>query len=110
MAQSINPLTLARAAMLPAACLAVMAYFAFHAVTGNTGLAAWRDYKAERVTVGREAARVAAMKATLTRQVALLDPKHVDPDLADELVRRNLGVVRPDEVIVPLTDDKPPTD
>ena len=38
----------------------------------------------------------------LKNRVALLDPKHVDPDMADELVRKQLGVANPDEVIVPL--------
>jgi cell division protein FtsB len=38
----------------------------------------------------------------LQRRLVLLDPRHVDPDLADELVRRNLDLVKPDEVIVPL--------
>jgi len=32
----------------------------------------------------------------------LLDPRSADPDLADEMVRGQLGLVRPDEVIVPL--------
>ena len=99
-----RPLTLLRGAALPAGCIALCAYFAFHAVSGNTGLLAWQGYKAERVALEVTARRVAADKARLERQVALLDPARVDPDLADELVRRNLGVVRPDEVIVPLPD------
>jgi hypothetical protein len=41
----------------------------------------------------------------LTRDIDLLDPRGADPDFADELVRRHLGVIRPDELIVPL--DKP---
>ena len=32
----------------------------------------------------------------------LLDPRKADPDMADELVRKDLGLVRPDEVIIPL--------
>jgi len=32
----------------------------------------------------------------------LLDPRKADPDMADELVRKKLGLVRPDEVIIPL--------
>jgi cell division protein FtsB len=32
----------------------------------------------------------------------LLDPRKADPDMAEELVRKDLGLVRPDEVIVPL--------
>jgi len=38
----------------------------------------------------------------LAHRAALLDPRRVDPDLADELVRRDLGVARPDELVVPL--------
>ena len=36
------------------------------------------------------------------RRIALLDPRKVDPDYADELVRSNLGVVRGDEVVLEL--------
>jgi metal-responsive CopG/Arc/MetJ family transcriptional regulator len=43
-----------------------------------------------------------ARKAVLAHRAALLDPRRVDPDLADELVRRDLGVARPDELVVPL--------
>ena len=41
-------------------------------------------------------------KAELRHHSALLDPRKADPDMADELVRKDLGLVRPDEVIVPL--------
>jgi cell division protein FtsB len=47
-------------------------------------------------------ARVEQARAELRNRVDGLDPRHVDPDLADELIRRQLGVVRHDEVIVPL--------
>ena len=89
-------------AAFPTACLAIIAYFAFHAVAGNTGLLQWREYRSEHATLMRQAAQVAAQRTALERQTALLDPRHVDPDLADELVRKNLGVVRPDEVVVDL--------
>ncbi len=102
----VRPFALARAAMLPTACIIIIVYFAVHAVTGNTGLIAWQGYKAQHAAVAAEAARVAADKAALARQVALLDPHHVDRDLADELVRRDLGAIRADEVILPLPDAK----
>ena len=34
----------------------------------------------------------------------LLDPRRADPDLADEMVRSELGLVRPDEVIINIDD------
>ena len=107
MASRVAPLELARGAVLPSACLLVMSYFAFHAVSGNTGLLAWQGYKVERAIAEAQATQVHADKLALVREVKLLDPAHVDPDYADELVRRNLGVVRPDEIIVPLSDVAP---
>jgi len=41
-------------------------------------------------------------RAELSHRVALLNPRKVDPDYADELVRRETGQVRPDEVIIPI--------
>ena len=41
-------------------------------------------------------------KARLQNLVALLDPKHVDPDLSTELLRRDLNVAHPDEYILDL--------
>ena len=93
---------LCRRAMLPAAMLVLIGYFMFHAVAGNTGLLAWRDYRVEHAALQRQAAAVAAQRSALERQTALLDPRHVNPDFADELVRRNLGVIGHDEAVVDL--------
>ena len=100
----------ARAALLPVACIAVAGYFAYHAVVGETGLLAWGGYRAEHARLEREASAVHTRKAALDHRVQLLDPRHVDPDLADELVRRDLNVVRPDEVVVPLPPKDTPGD
>lgn len=94
---------LLRRALLPAACIALAALLGVRAATGENGVMAWRAAQAERAVVAQRAAAVKAEKAALEHRVALLDPRHVDPDLADELVRRNLGVVRPDEVVIPLS-------
>jgi cell division protein FtsB len=41
-------------------------------------------------------------KTEIANRVGLLDPKKANPDLVDELVRRELGLAHPDEVIIPL--------
>ena len=41
-------------------------------------------------------------RTELRNRVDLLNPRRVDPDLSDELIRRQLGVIHHDEVIVPL--------
>ena len=41
-------------------------------------------------------------KTGAKNRVALLDPDHANPDMVDEMVRKELNVAHPDEVIVPL--------
>ena len=98
-----SPFARLRPWLLPAACIAWSGYFAFHAVTGDTGLLAWGGYRAERAQLETRASAIATRKGALEHRVALLDPRHIDPDLADELVREQLNVVRKDEVVVPLS-------
>jgi len=93
---------LARGAVVPAACILLTGYFAFHALAGRSGVFALGEYKAQQVELAAQAKQVADRKALLERKIELLDPRKVDPDFADELVRGNLGVVRPDEVVVKL--------
>ena len=102
MTERTSLIDLARGAMVPTLCIMLMGYFGYYALQGRTGLLAWGGYKAERAQLERRAAGVAARKAAIEQRVALLDPHHVDPDLADELVRHNLGVVRADEIVVQL--------
>ena len=89
-------------AALPAVCVAVASYFSVHALSGPTGYVAWREYKVQRSKLQQVVQTSEERQAALQRRLVLLDPRHVDPDLADELVRRNLDLVEPDEVIVPL--------
>lgn len=95
-----------RASLIPAACLALALWLGWHAVMGESGLLAWGGYRAERAALEAQAAEVAERKAALEHRVRLLDPKAVDPDLADELVRSELGLVRPDELVVPLPEPR----
>jgi cell division protein FtsB len=92
---------LARAA-LPAVCLTLGSYFTFHAINGPTGYVAWREYRAQHAKLQVAVKHSHEAQVALQRKLVLLDPRHVDPDLADELVRRNLDLVKPDEVVVPL--------
>jgi cell division protein FtsB len=86
----------------PAMALIVVGNFAGYAVAGPNGLLAWGGYHRNLEARKAELARLEAEKATLRHRSELLDPKKADPDLADEMVRDKLGLVRPDEVIVPL--------
>ncbi|HEY1143810.1 MAG TPA: septum formation initiator family protein [Sphingomicrobium sp.] len=82
--------------------LIIVGNFAGYAVAGPNGLLAWGGYHRDLQARKTELARLEAEKATLRHRSQLLDPRKADPDLADEMVRDKLGLVRPDEVIVPL--------
>ena len=47
-------------------------------------------------------AKIEEERARLKHHSRLLDPNNADPDMADELVRKDLGLIRPDEVIIPI--------
>ena len=77
-------------------------FFAGYVVLGSNGVLAWGDYKRQLNHAQGELKQVQAHRQELKNRVDLLDPRRVDPDLSDELIRRELGVVHHDEVIVPL--------
>ena len=65
---------------------------------------AWGDYRRAKAEHSVTLARLEAEKARLQHRSELLDPSHTDPDLAEEMIRNQLGYVRPDELIIPLDD------
>ena len=72
------------------------------ALVGPSGVLAWSENNrllAERQT---ELKALMAERDELKNRVALLDPRHTDPDLAGELLRSNLNVVHPDEMVMLL--------
>ncbi len=99
-----NPLALIRRAVWPAAGLLIICYFVGAAVVGENGVMAWGDYRRAKAERGATLARLEADRARLQHRSELLDPSHADPDLAEEMIRSQLGYVRPDEIIIPLDD------
>ncbi len=91
-----------RRAAAPALALIVVGSFAGHAIAGPNGLLAWGGYHRDLQERKVELAKLDAEREALRHRSALLDPRKADPDIADELVRRDLGLVRADEVIIPL--------
>src|SRR3954469_16836982 len=102
-----NPLILTRRAAWPAAGMLVIAYFLGAAIVGENGVLAWGDYRRVKAQETAQLASLETERARLAHRAQLLDPAHADPDLVDEMVRHELGVMRPDEVVIP--SDSPAT-
>jgi cell division protein FtsB len=91
-----------RHAIAPGISLVALLAIGAYALLGPTGVLAWGDYR-QRLEVQKvELARLKEHRDALRNRVRLLDPRAVDPDLVSELVRRELNVAHPDEIIVPL--------
>ncbi len=80
-------------------CLLVMGGLALF---GPSGLLAWSENNHLLSERQVELKQLEAQRAELKNRVALLDPRHVDPDMAGELLRANLNVVHPDEMVMLL--------
>jgi cell division protein FtsB len=102
MAQLAKLRFLLGSAMAPALAMSLLILFIGYAIVGPSGLLAWGNYTRQLKDRRAEMKVVEAKRAELANRVALVDPRHADPDMVDELLRRKLNVVHPDEVVVPL--------
>ncbi|MCM8730007.1 septum formation initiator family protein [Hephaestia sp. GCM10023244] len=93
---------LLRRTWLPALALVVMAFFGGYAVLGPNGVLAYGEYKHQLAAKKVTYEALDHQRAELRNRVDLLDARHANPDLVDELARKKLNVVHPDEIIVPL--------
>lgn len=80
--------------------LAVLLLMGAWIVAGPSGLVAWGENQRLLEQRRAELAELKIERSRVRNRVDLLDPQHVDPDLAGELLRGNLNVARPDEMIM----------
>jgi cell division protein FtsB len=94
--------TVVKSVLVPAFALLVLLGIATYALLGPTGIIAWTDYRAALQQRSKDLAVLEKERDALRNRQKLLDRNNVDPDLAGELMRRELNVVAPDEVVVPM--------
>lgn len=85
--------------LLHLGAVALIGYFAFHAYTGNYGLKARKGYEADIARLTRIRDDLRSERAELDRHVALLRPQSIDPDMVEELARRDLGFVHANDLV-----------
>lgn len=69
-------------------------------LVGPSGLLSWSENNRLLAERNKELAQLKVERDELKNRVALLNPSHVDPDIAGQLLRANLNVVHPDEVVL----------
>lgn len=74
------------------------------AIAGPAGLLSWSENNRLLKQRQTELAQLTARRDELKNRVDLLDPRHADPDLVGELLRQNLNVAHPDEIVIARPD------
>ena len=84
------------------AALALLLLLGGLALMGPYGVLSWGENKAQLEKRQHRIAVLTTERDELRNLVELLHPEHVDPDIASELVRKDLNVARPDEYLIQL--------
>ena len=74
------------------------------AIAGPSGVLAWSENSRLLAAREIELAQLTAKRDELRNRVDLLDPRNADPDLVGELLRKNLNVAHPDEIVIARPD------
>lgn len=90
---------------LLSACL--VGYFTYHLIHGNHGLRAYWRLGEDLRQAEAKYNDLKDQHDYLQKRVSLLRPDSLCPDLLEEQVRKNLGYVKPSELVVLHPEDKP---
>jgi cell division protein FtsB len=90
-------------------CVALAAYFGYHAIEGKHGLEARTRLISTAQRLEGELDRLLAVRSRLERHVALLAEERPDPDLVEELARDVLGFARPSDLLLLEGSVTPPS-
>ncbi len=93
---------LQRESLVQGAALAALLVLGGIVIAGPSGLLAWGEHSRMLAQRQHEIVQLTAERDAIRNRVNQLDPRHVDPDLAGELLRSNLNVVHPDEMVMLL--------
>lgn len=91
---------LPRESMVQGMALMLLLLLGGFALAGPSGVLAWSENQRLLIERGVEITQLAKERDELRNRVGLLDPRHVDPDLAGELLRSNLNVAHSDEMVM----------
>jgi cell division protein FtsB len=88
--------------LIPAACLLILGYFAFHSVEGDFGLLALQKLKDREAGLLAELDKLTREKNRMEKRVALMRPESLDPDMIDEKARESLNMAHRDDRVILL--------
>ncbi|QKP78791.1 septum formation initiator family protein [Methyloligella sp. GL2] len=93
--------------IFPLIACGIGAYFGYSLQSGDHGLKARAELQSRKDVLDGELAGLQEVRKRLERDVALLRPESLDPDMLDERARAILNLAHKDEIV--MLKRKPPT-
>lgn len=84
------------------ACVALLGSFAWYALQGPRGYVYRSALQQQLQVLQQENIALLANKSTLEKRVRLMRPENLDPDMLEELARKELKMLHPNEIVVKL--------
>jgi cell division protein FtsB len=89
-----------RGLLLHAIAASLIGYFALQAFHGNYGLDARKGYEEDIARLTGERDELQSERKELEHRVSLLRPESIDPDMVEELARRDLGFAGSHDILL----------
>jgi cell division protein FtsB len=89
-----------RVLIAPVLGIAATGYCVYHTIEGDHGIGAWVRINHELHAAQDNLDTVTQRRMVLDQKVRDMRPEHVDRDLLDEEVRRNLDMAQPNEIVI----------
>ncbi|KEC55515.1 FtsB family cell division protein [Bartonella koehlerae] len=94
--------------VLPLMTVGVLSYFSYHIYHGEYGLYSRNEVNQYIAELEKELQKLEAKRMLIEKRISLLRNGHIEKDMLDEYVRKNLNFSKPNEltILTPLNDIK----
>lgn len=86
--------------VLPFITVGVLSYFSYHIYHGEYGLYSRSKVNQHIVELEEELHKVEAERIFIEKRIALLRNGHIEKDMLDEYIRKNLNLSKPNELTI----------
>ncbi|MET3590021.1 cell division protein FtsB [Bartonella silvatica] len=94
--------------VLPFMTVGVLSYFSYHIYHGEYGLYSRSEVNRHIIELEEELHKVETERIAIEKRISLLRNGHIERDMLDEYIRKNLNFSKPNEltILTPLSDIK----
>ncbi|EJF86961.1 hypothetical protein ME1_01317 [Bartonella vinsonii subsp. arupensis OK-94-513] len=86
--------------VLPLMTVGVLSYFSYHIYHGEYGLYSRSEVNQQIVELEEELHRVESERISIEKRISLLRSGHIERDMLDEYIRKNLNFSKPNELTI----------